>query len=178
MKIVKEQNKFLPSDIALIAQLTDTDGVFIPVEDYTVSDECQNDTKTYWYDLENKQVCVESQDKLEHLRDIWYKKRQKILALRKGVFYSSAKIPYFLYYNSLNLEHVTQNDILKDEEKQISAVRFIDDLGEDFQRFIDFFEHKSVGKDFDESWDFIIGSSEWNVSKSNVKFLVERLMGM
>lgn len=175
MKQIKEETKFKNSNIAFIVQLIDTDGIFINddkfIVDGTISPE---DSKTYSYNLEEKTIKVVSDSSKESLLEKWHIKRDFVMALRKGITYSSSKIPFLLYFNSLNLDHVITNDILNKDDKEHKALQFIE-LNSDLNKFIDFFEKKSTYDSFESSWDEIISDTDWKTSKSNIKFLIEKI---
>jgi hypothetical protein len=176
MKQVRLQTKFQTSDLALVAHLIDTDGIFIPESDYAVSSTHGSfDGKTYQYDLLNGQVIVNSKDNLDKLRTIWDYKRGKVVSLRKGITYTSSKVPYLLYFNSLNLEHVTHGNILSSSEKEKSAIEFIEALGGDFSKFEAFFKEKAYDGDYEQAWDDVISSIDWTSPKSNVYFLISKI---
>lgn len=171
VNMVMKETKFLPSDIALIAQITDTDGAFIPKSDYCVDDSrAYHDNKSYVYDLSQRKVAVKDSDKLQKLQDTWKIKREKMSVLKSGFNQGTSRIPYRLYYNSLNLEHVTRGDILAGDEKTMSIVGFISKLEEDFENYLAFFEQLSIAETYENSWEF--GADyDWTRPRSNIQYL-------
>ncbi|MDR1018799.1 MAG: hypothetical protein LBM02_08880 [Lachnospiraceae bacterium] len=81
-----------------------------------------------------------------------------------------------LFYNALNLEHVTENRILNDNEKERAAVKFVDSIGDNITRFQKFFDNKTDANDYKESWELVINDNDWTKSKSNIKFLIDELL--
>lgn len=178
MKMIRKQTKFTPNDIIFIAQLVDTDGIFIPESHYEVDENKDYKDRTYRYDLEQKKVYVQSSRHLLSLQDNWRKKKKLVLSLVKPITYSSVKIPYFIFYNSLNLEHVIVDEIVENKDKQIVALKFIETLSNNVQQFIQFFEDKICAETYQDSWNEELLSQNWYESKSNIKFLINQVLSL
>lgn len=103
-------------------------------------------------------------------------KKKVVLPLIGGITYGQSKIPFTLYYNSLNLDHVIADKILSDFEKEEHALLFIESLNDDVESFIHFFEEKCPYDSYGESWKRIQEDGHWNESKSNVIFLVQKII--
>lgn len=177
MKSVMQETKFKPQDIHLVLQLVDTDGAFL-TEDTFVTDNTSTpfNGKSYCYDLEKREVLLNSDEAKSALIGHWQQKGQHLKALCKGVQYSKLNIPYFLFFNSLNLEHVTGNHILEDSEKDIAALEFIEEIGCDTVKLIEFFQSKCPYTSYEQSWQEIMIDENWHESKSNVPFLIEKII--
>ena len=111
---LKEKYRYKTSDFIKIIHLADTDGVFI-------SDECvwpaDVDSITYYEDH------IETRSR-EAILDRNHKKSEILFKLYKTG--KIGAIPYNIYYNSCNLEHVLFNELkdFTDEEKEEMSDEF------------------------------------------------------
>ena len=177
MKTVKKETRFSNSDIAQVIQIIDTDGVFIGDDHFIVEDALKTeDGKTYSYDFASRTVKVASESARNALLKKWNRKKDLVKALRSGINYSSSKIPFNLYFNSLNMDHVITDYILKKDEKDLAALKFIESTGNDLTKYIDFFNSKSSYLSYKDSWETVISDEEWDCSKSNVAFLINKVI--
>lgn len=175
MKQVKDETKFKNSDIAHIIQLIDTDGVFINNDNFIIDETVvPEESKTYSYDFESKTIRIVSESAKKALLKKWNHKKELVMALKKGTTYSSSKVPFSLYFNSLNLDHVITNSILKKDDKGNEAIKFIES-NKDLDSYIEFFRTKSSSESFESSWNEIVVDSDWEHPKSNVTFLIDKI---
>ena len=178
MKEVREQTKFQLSDIVFIAQIIDIDGIYIPEEDFAVDSAVLIDAgKTYVYSLETTQVITKNTQNQTSLKRTWAEKKKKVETLKSGFSYSSANIPYMLFYNSLTLEHVTNGKISKQEDKNNEAFNFILNLEQNIENYLSFFQTKDESSSFKESWDKL-HSEHWSIPKSNIKYLNDKIQSL
>ena len=125
---LKEKYRYKTSDFIKIIHLADTDGVFI-------SDECvwpaDVDSITYYEDH------IETRSR-EAILDRNHKKSEILFKLYKTG--KIGAIPYNIYYNSCNLEHVLFNELkdFTDEEKEEMSDEFADKYEQNPEDFIAF----------------------------------------
>ena len=93
--------------------------------------------------------------------------------LTKPYKYAS-KVPYTLFFNSLNLEHVINDEIVYDK-KGLVAMRFIEKLGSDYSKFKHFMEDKSIGDDYEDSWLKISENKDWFIAYSNIIYMLNEI---
>ena len=144
---LKEKYRYKTSDFIKIIHLADTDGVFI-------SDECvwpaDVDSITYYEDH------IETRSR-EAILDRNHKKSEILFKLYKTG--KIGAIPYNIYYNSCNLEHVLFNE-LKDftnEEKEEMSDEFADKYEQNPEDFIAFLSEQQVAVPgtYQDTWKFI-----------------------
>lgn len=146
---------FSVEDVAMVIQLTDTDGVFaknVIQQDPTLSSE---DSAMYFAD----KILVRDVLKFQETQD--YKRERLIDCLKLSTIEMSLqkKIPYEIYYMSCNLEcalHGKYNT--SDEEKADLSDKFADKYPkEKIQDFIEFMHSINASGTlvFKESWDYI-----------------------
>lgn len=176
MKQVKQETKFKDKDIEMVLQIIDTDGIFVKKECYVVDEEAELDSKTYVYDLNESVIRLNTEQDKSKLNKTWDRKKRLVLPLIGGITYGQSKIPFTLYYNSLNLDHVITDKILSDFEKEDSALNFIESLNDNVESFIHFFDEKCPYDTYTESWNKIQEDDQWSDSKSNVVFLIRKII--
>lgn len=148
-KIIEEEKKkynFQWRDVIRIVHIVDTDGAF--THNY-VENKDLNDFLYYEDHIEAKSIlAIEARNK---------QKSELMLKL-----YSTGKIrniPYRVYYNSRNLEHVLHDILinLSDEEKQQLADNFSLKYEGHLQDFIEFVSSNriAVSGSYKETWKFI-----------------------
>lgn len=147
VKLERERYRYRISDFSQIIHIVDTDGVFIP-DDLVVGHD--NTVTLYYTDrIETKNI-----DNIIRRND---KKRKVLLTLEKTTKISS--IPYRIYYNSCNLEHVLYNELrdITDEEKQIMSDAFAEKYEGRANEFIDFISDREVASPggYRDTWRFI-----------------------
>lgn len=124
MKEVKIETKFKNSDILQVVQLIDTDGIFIPIDHFVVDTTIQpEDEKSYLYSQNSNEVKVISEPAKDALIRTWQKKKNLVMSLRGGIHYSNNKIPFTLFYNSLNLDHVITGEQLPKKRERKSCTK-------------------------------------------------------
>ena len=166
--------KIKAKDLAYVAFITDSDGINIPKDVFTSG--VVNNNK-YVFDLSQKQIICTDDNKCESLFSSWEFKKNKLMPLmvdNLNVTINRKEIKYGLYFNSINLEHVTAGEILYSEEEKI---RSADELVEKHENgevnLINIFEGSKLSDDLKESWD-ILKESEWNKPYSNINILIEK----
>ena len=145
--ILLEKNNMTQEDFIKIIHITDTDGVYIPEADVREAD--VKEVQYYEDHLEAKNV-QKIIERNKHKGDILYK-------LRKTAKIDG--IPYRIYFNSCNLEHVLYGQLkdYSDEEKQ----KLSDDFAERYEgkadEFIVFISDPivAVSETYQKSWDYI-----------------------
>lgn len=147
VEIVKSKYRYSDDVFLKIIHLTDTDGVFIQ-DGYVKHAEVQEIT---YYETHMESVDVQQTVDRNH---------RKAQNLRKLFSCNTIKdIPYKLYFNSCNLEHVLYGKLnnFSDEEKQEMADDFSERYEEDIQGFLQFLKESNaeVQGDYRETWKFI-----------------------
>lgn len=146
-EIVKSKYRYKKEDFIKIIHITDTDGVYIPEADVREAD--VKEVQYYEDHLEAKNV-QKIIERNKHKGDILYK-------LRKTAKIDG--IPYRIYFNSCNLEHVLYGQLkdYSDEEKQ----KLSDDFAERYEgkadEFLAFISDPvvAVSETYQKSWDYI-----------------------
>lgn len=144
---VKNKYRYCQEDFIRIIHIVDTDGVYIADTDVKEADE---ETVRYFEDyIETKNVnAVRKRNRQKG--DILFKLRKtgKI----KG-------IPYKIYFNSCNLEHVLYGKLkdFSDDEKQILSDDFADRYDGKVNEFIEFLSDSviAVKGTYQKTWDYI-----------------------
>ena len=174
-KLIYKEIKLNHEDIAFIGHVIDTDGIFIPKSSFVVDVENKHTFygKNYVYDLEKRQVILKDEQSKEKLLNSWSVKRENVKELFDEVRYAYMDIPYKIYYNSLDLEHVISNRIVKDKDKEKEVVKFISSLKNKSHWFKEYFNTMTSTLDYEDSWVDIIGSKNWYEAKSNIRFLID-----
>lgn len=144
---IQNRYRYQTSDILKIIHLSDTDGVFI--EDQYVRQADVNSLHYYTDHMETNSIEAVTQRN--------HNKAQVLFKLRKTSKINN--IPYRIYYNSCNLEHVLYDE-LKDftnEEKQIMSDEFAEKYDGNVEAFIKFISDSemAVSGTYQQSWNFI-----------------------
>lgn len=144
---IQNRYRYQMSDILKIIHLTDTDGVFIDDEYVRHADV---DSIQYYTDhMETNSV--DAATKRNH------NKAKVLFKLRKTSKINN--IPYRIYYNSCNLEHVLYDELkdFTDEEKQIMSDEFAEKYDGNAEAFIKFISDSilAVSGTYQQSWNFI-----------------------
>ena len=146
--IIKE-NKFLKEDILLVAQLTDTDGVFIDEEKVVI------DSAVEGMEYRDFEIAVHNKGKHEDILTRNKLKSSKVKALVNTQF-ALASIPYKMYYFSCNLDHVIHGEqFIEKRDKVKKAEEFSTSMStSEFKLFL---SQKALyeGESYEQSWDFI-----------------------
>ena len=145
---LKNKYGYKDADFFMIIHITDTDGVFTTnciktgekkgVQYFEDHIECQNVTE----------IKKRNERKADNLHKLWSSKP------------CINKIPYYIYYNSCNLEHVLYGKLrdFSDEEKEEMAYAFADKYDGKLKEFIELISGKDVaapGNTYKETWEFI-----------------------
>ena len=160
---VKKKYRYETEDFIKIIHLTDTDGVFI--EDGDIFPGSQ-DTIEYFTDhIETPHI--ESTSKRNH------RKADILLKLRRTGKING--IPYKIYFNSCNLEHVLYNTLedFTDEDKQRMSDDFAEKYEGNIDKFIEFVSCSdfTVPGTYQKTWDFIEKSRNSVKRFSNMSLL-------
>ena len=179
--ILKEQvesylttsSKLAPNDILHAAFITDTDGIFINPMNYIINPSVENFT----YDLENRQIVCQSDNRKKSLNKSRQTKASKLAKVIKSLETSvltinRIAIPYSVYFNSLNLEHILFDEILPDSQKTSSLDELLDSIDDDPEQLIKIFNEKAINIDYLGSWEDI-KSLEMNQGYTNLNLLFE-----
>lgn len=144
---VKNKYRYKQDDFIQIIHLVDTDGVYIPEADVKEADV---ENPQYYEDhieAKNTSAIIERN---KRKGDILYKLR------RTGKVNG---IPYRVYYNSCNLEHVLYGELkdFSDEEKQILSDDFADKYDGKVDEFIEFISDPEIAVPgtYQKTWDYI-----------------------
>ncbi len=162
---VMNRYRYLQKDFLKIIHLTDTDGVYIPAD---AVQHANVDRLMYYEDhIEtNNEAAVLARNKRKG--DILYKLRKT-----KSVH----GIPYRIYYNSCNLEHVLYNELrdFSDEEKQILSDDFAERYDGKAEEFITFISdlNLAVPGTYQETWNFIEKDRNSLARHSNMHLIFE-----
>ena len=144
---VRIKYRYSRDDFIKIIHITDTDGVYIPGTDVKEADVEETQYYVDHIDAKNVSTIVERN---KRKRDILYK-----LRTRKKI----NGIPYRIYFNSCNLEHVLHGELknYSDEEKQILSDDFAEQYDGKVDEFIKFISAPIVAVQgtYQKTWDYI-----------------------
>lgn len=144
---VKSRYRYNQDDFLKIIHIADMDGVYIPETDVKESDVESVQYYEDHIDTSNVSAIVERN---KRKGDILFKLRKT----RKV-----NDIPYRIFFNSCNLEHVLYNELkdFTDEEKQILSDDFADKYDGRAKEFIEFISDSiiAVPGTYQKTWDYI-----------------------
>ncbi len=147
IEIVKSKYRYQQEDLIKIIHIADTDGVYISDEDVKEAD--VEEVQYYEDHIDTKNVSAII-DRNKRKGDILYK-------LRKTGKING--IPYRIYFNSCNLEHVLycERKDFTDEEKQTLSDDFADRYDGKVDEFIEFISDPVVAVPgiYQKTWDYI-----------------------
>ncbi len=160
---VKKKYRYETEDFIKIIHLTDTDGVFI--EDGDIFPGSQ-DTIEYFTDhIETPHI--ESTSKRNH------RKADILLKLRRTGKING--IPYKIYFNSFNLEHVLYGELknYSNEEKQRLSDEFADKYDGRAEEFVTFISEPAIAVlgTYQKTWDYIEKDKNSLHRHSNMHFI-------
>lgn len=170
------KNKLKAKDIEYVAFITDADGINIPREDFIVEEDSTMESK-YIYDLDNGIVKSKNIKCQSNILTSWERKYNKLCPLMYDGITTSVNtynIPIGIYFNSVNLEHVTQGKILPWDEKDDAADALIDQYENNIEGLFQIFKEKTISENLKDSWESL-KESEWKVPYSNVNILFEKI---
>ena len=160
---VKKKYRYETEDFIKIIHLTDTDGVFI--EDGDIFPGSQDTIEYFTDNIETPHI--ESTSKRNH------RKADILLKLRRTGKING--IPYKIYFNSCNLEHVLYNTLedFTDEDKQRMSDDFAEKYEGNIDKFIEFVSCSdfTVPGTYQKTWDFIEKSRNSLKRFSNMSLL-------
>ena len=160
-----QETKIKKEDIQKIVHLIDTDGAFAP--DSVIEKNTIIDSTSY---TEEKIITKNPENIIR--RNNCKKSAVKRLYTTSTIYNG---IPYEIYYLSRNLEHVLHNEIknLTDAEKKDLSEYFDEKYAGRLDEFITFINNPSfaVQKDFRESWNFIMESTNSLHRYTNIHLL-------
>lgn len=146
------------SDYLRIIHITDTDGVFVPETLVQESEACKEDKKVLYF--ADHIESYSRQNTVERNR----RKSQVLIKLSK--VNKIHGIPYKIYYNSCNLEHVLFDILaqLTGEEKMELADAFAEKYEGNVDEFIRFISNPdiAVSGNFQQTWKYIYRSNTAN----------------
>lgn len=144
---VKKKYRYFHDDFIMIIHIADTDGVFISETDVKEADVEEVRYYEDHIDVKNVKAIV---NRNKRKGSILYK-------LRKTGKVNG--IPYRIYFNSCNLEHVLYDELrdFTDEEKQILSDDFADKYDGKVNEFIDFISDTQIAVlgTYQQTWDYI-----------------------
>ncbi|MDT2010682.1 hypothetical protein [Carnobacterium divergens] len=166
-----KRRKYRDEDILFVAHILDLDGSYISPNNIKI-DNSINVKKVY--DLESNLILVNNEAQKSSLLTTWERKfsRQKVL-------YSSEKIKkldYYIFYNSINLEHVLSNKVLvENSEKEDCIESFTDSTN--LMDFISFLTNPDIliGTTYSDSWNNLDNYDGFKRA-SNLIFLINKIM--
>jgi len=139
------------SDVAMVIQITDTDGVFIP-DQYIIDDKAVQGIR-----YEQEGIHTASPD------DVSLRNERKRAAINKLISTPTIMgIRYSLYYMSCNLEHVLHGEMnCDDQRKKDLALDFVLRYEDDLPGFIDLLRRylPTAADGYTSSWNLIKGGT-------------------
>lgn len=175
IKMAMENYGFSPKDVSYVAFITDTDGIFIPESDFVVTEGIET---SYSYDLVAQKVKVESERRLGEIQRSWSNKMKNLMPLMtEGLTLNTknGKIAYGVYYNALDLEHVTQGKILVDHEKTRAADDLMDEVDAGNVDLENLFRQKLIESGYTKSWK-ALENEPWSNAYSNIAILLDKII--
>ena len=158
LTILKNRYGYTPENYLRIIHLIDTDGVFIPDQYVTEKDELKAEKKVCYYENHIETHSAGSTINRN-------KRKSDVLVKLKSVNQIQG-IPYKIYYDSCNLEHVLYGVLadLSDEEKEELADNFAEKYENDIEGFIQFISGSDIAipGTYTETWKFIWKSNSLN----------------
>ncbi len=147
VELVKNRYRYRQEDFLKIIHIVDMDGVYIPKEDIKLADVKEVRYYTDYIEAKNPKAVVK-RNKL---------KAAVLFKLRKTN--SIHNVPYRIYYNSCNLEHVLYDELknFSDEEKEELSDDFAERYEGKVDEFIKFISDTSIAVPgtYQNTWDFI-----------------------
>lgn len=147
IEIVKKRYRYGQEDFLKIIHIVDTDGVYIPKEDIKLDD--VEKVRYYTNCIETKYPkAIAERNKAK--ADVLFKLR------KTGKIHD---IPYRIYFNSCNLEHVLYNELrnFTDEEKEELSDDFAERYEGKVNEFIEFISDTNIAVSgtYQKTWDYI-----------------------
>lgn len=150
MQELKKRYRYTLKDVKQIIHIVDTDGTFVPEALVIEAQEVLEEKTKYSED------CIETNNKLNIV---------KRNAKKSGILFKLSRerkinrIPYRVYFNSCNLEHVLHGQLknFTDEEKEELADEFAERYDGRVEEFISFISDPilNVQGTYQQTWNFI-----------------------
>lgn len=158
------KNGFLANDLKNIIQIADLDGCYIDntkVIEKPAGNIRYNDTTIECTDI--RSVTLRNQNKRNSINE---------LRTTKNITIDGVTVPFKLYYNSCNLEHVLYGArSLSGSQKATQAMTFALRFDTRETEFIPFIKASTLSKEEDELWEFIKTGSN-SLSKSSTMYFL------
>lgn len=146
------------SDYLRIIHITDTDGVFVPETLVRESEECKEDKKVLYF--------ADHIESYSQQSTVERNKRKSQVLIKLSKVNRIHGIPYKIYYNSCNLEHVLFDilDQLTGEEKMELADAFAEKYEGNVDEFIRFISNPDIAVpgSYQQTWKYIYRSNTAN----------------
>lgn len=174
-RFLKKNSQFRESDLCGVVHIVDTDGVFAN-DDLVQKDDEASGVMYY------KDKILERSEAYELFLKSRTNKRanlSRLLLLRELKLKDKLSVPYEVYYNSCNLDHVLHDKRnCTKEEKRLNSEKFALSYS-DPAKFIAFFEDKAVKVDGDylTTWNFIKEGNNSLMRHSNLSICIKRHRG-
>lgn len=174
------KEKLQAKDLLFVAFVTDTDGIYIDPMSLVI-DSSIEPKDSFQYDLESKRLLFPTREKKDEIVETRQRKSRKLAKLIKegeSLKVNRIQVSCYVFYNSINLEHVLFEKLLPDHEKQDAADDFVDQYDEKGDEGLDeilaFFKSRCPADDYEESWEFI-KQHEMIQGYSNLAILFDRI---
>lgn len=174
------KEKLQAKDLLFVAFVTDTDGIYIDPMSLVV-DSSIEPKDSFQYDLESQRLLFPTREKKDEIVETRQRKSRKLAKLIKegeSLKINRVQVSCYVFYNSVNLEHVLFEKLLPDHEKQDAADDFVDQYDEKGNEGLDeilaFFKSRCPSDDYEESWEFI-KQHEMMQGYSNLAILFDRI---
>lgn len=175
-----KKEKLQAKDLLFVAFVTDTDGIYIDPMSLVI-DSSIEPKDSFQYDLETQRLLFPTQEKKVEIVGTRQRKSRKLAKLIKegeSLKINRIQVSCYVFYNSINLEHVLFEKLLPDHEKQDAADDFVDQYDEKGDEGLDeilaFFKSRCPADDYEESWEFI-KQHEMMQGYSNLAILFDRI---
>lgn len=172
--------KWKVSDLLFVAFVTDTDGMFMNPASLVVDDSVEV-TDSFQYDLQTRRLLFSTpKKKMDIIKTRQRKSRHVNQLIKDGpsLLVKRKLVQTFVYYNSVNLEHVLFEKILSNHEKMSAADDFIDQYEEKgdagVEEILAFFQSRCPADDYEQSWQFI-KQNEMTNGYSNLALLFDKI---
>lgn len=175
-----KKEKLKAKDLLFVAFVTDTDGIYINPTSLVV-DSSIDPKDSFQYDLEAQRLLFPTREKKDEIVETRQRKSRKLTKLIKegeSLKINRTQVSCYVFYNSVNLEHVLFEKLLPDYEKQDAADDFVDQYDEKGDEGLDkilaFFKSRCPTDDYEKSWEFI-KQHEMMQGYSNLAILFDRI---
>ena len=175
-----DKEKLKAKDLLFAAFVTDTDGIYINPSSLVI-DSSIEPKDLFQYDLEAQRLLFPTREKKDEIVETRQRKSRKLAKLIKegeSLKINRIQVSCYVFYNSVNLEHVLFEKLLPDHEKQYAADDFVDQYDEKGDKGLDeilsFFKSRCPADDYEESWEFI-KKHEMMQGYSNLAILFDRI---